>query len=99
YSDDLLHQSSLNTLSKNDKKITHLIRFESKNNGYSNLKFGLKKNIPNWVKMNNTNDDTHIKDQLTRTFGFEYFFTGIFESYSNSTKNNYYKTFELTINN
>jgi len=97
--DNNLHQSSLNVLSRNNQKITHLIRFEAMTDGYTDLSFSLLKNIPAWVAQSATTDDRDIHHQLNTTFGFDYLFKGIFESYQNAAKTPYYKTFDLKLKN
>jgi hypothetical protein len=75
-----LKPTSLAMLSNNNKKPTHIITFYATSKNYSNLKFVLKNQIPSWVNLTNTEDDSNQNNNKNKTFGFKYLIKGISEA-------------------
>lgn len=81
-----------------DKNFTHAIIFQAEGMVSEDLKFSLKKSIPNWIKTAHSSDDQKIhSDSLeqTKTFGFGHLVQGVSRAYELQNGNDEY--FKLTI--
>lgn len=78
--------------------LTHEI-VVSTNQYPTDLIVGVKRDIPQWVKMSSSTDDTSINEsdeETTKTFGLEYFVTGISDAYREASPNKDFST-ELNV--
>jgi len=91
YNPKLLKPASVNLITKSGKQPTHIINFLATSANYSDLEFGLKNEIPQWVYASSTNDDTNIKNLGSKTFGFKYLVEGINEAHQTDSAANYFK--------
>jgi hypothetical protein len=89
-----------NKLSKKDlvkidkTNVTHLLTVSTTNKyTIQDFKLELSNKIPDWVKLNNDEDDTDILSDLDRTFGFEYLVQGVKRGYEeqNPNHNSYFE--------
>lgn len=94
---NMVKPNALKKLDQTNITPTHILVFESTSNKYNDLVFALKKNVPEWVYIGNTNDDSDIKANPAQTFGLKYLVEGIFEAYQNSSSNKNYITFTINI--
>lgn len=68
---------------------THIIILTANTNAVSDLSFVLKKQIPQWITKSNTENDTDTeKINDGKTFGLNYWITGISEAYETIYPNN-----------
>lgn len=90
------------TVNANDKnrianaKPTHIIVLEAKTKLVSDVSFVLNKQMPQWIADSSTEDDTSQDKTTGKTFGLNYWVTGISEAYQTIYPNNKY-FFECTI--
>jgi len=77
-------------------KPTHIILLKAKSKAVSNLSFALKKQMPQWIREKNTEDDTRPNELRDKTFGLTYWVEGIAEAYKTIYPNNKYY-FQCTI--
>jgi len=75
---------------------THIIVMTAKTKAVSDISFVLKKQMPQWIKDSNTEDDTCKSKLENKTFGLYYWITGISEAYETIYPNNKY-FFECSI--
>ena len=82
-------------------KTTHVLVFSTTDRNYPDLRFSLKRQVPDWVAQTHTDDDSQIKtdDALhAQTFGFRYLVAGIEEAYRSVFGQNPYFTLEVSVN-
>ncbi|KOS04808.1 hypothetical protein AM493_01175 [Flavobacterium akiainvivens] len=98
YNDKQVKPASVNLIKKSSTPPTHIVHFAATKPVYTNVTFGLKREIPNWVTNTHTVNDT-IPAQFSNntTFGFKYLVEGINEAINKNTSNNYF-TITITIN-
>lgn len=76
---------------------THVVILTAKTKAVSDVTFELKKQMPQWITKNNTEDDTNLSNSKDgKTFGLYYWITGISEAYETIYPNNK-NFFECTI--
>jgi len=95
-----IHASDLRKIQGNG--FTHVAIFKVDGLLSEDLQFSLKKNIPTWVSVVNSNDDRGIKiDSLekTKTFGFSSLVIGVSEAYKQKTGGNEYFKIKIPVNN
>ncbi len=81
-----------------NKTFTHAILFKAEGRVSEDLKFALKKRIPNWIKRANSEDDRQIRNdslEQTKTFGFGHLVEGVSKAYIQQSGNDEY--FNITI--
>ncbi|MDR0560666.1 MAG: hypothetical protein LBG92_10895 [Prevotellaceae bacterium] len=79
-----------------DSKPTHIIVLEAKTKLVSDVSFVLNKQMPQWIADSSTEDDTLQEKTAGKTFGLNYWVTGIAEAYQIIYPDNKY-FFECTI--
>jgi hypothetical protein len=75
---------------------THIIVLEAKTKAVSGVSFVLNKQMPQWIAESSTEDDTSKEKTKGKTFGLNYWVTGIAEAYQTIYPDNKY-FFECTI--
>ena len=76
-----------------NKKFSHAILFEAEGMVSEDLKFALKKRIPDWIKRANSDDDRQIRNdnlEQTKTFGFGHLVEGVSKAYIQQNGNDEY---------
>lgn len=77
-------------------KPTHIIVLEAKTKGVNDVTLVLNKQMPQWIAESSTEDDTSQSRTEGKTFGLNYWLTGIAEAYQTIYPDNKY-FFECTI--
>jgi hypothetical protein len=98
YNPKLLKPASVNLINKSGKKPKHIINFLATSANYSDLEFGLRNEIPQWVYATSINDDTKVKTLGAKTFGFKYLIEGINEAHQTDADTNRYFKINIKIN-
>ena len=62
-------------------RLTHVIRLRAKTRAANNVDFALKKQMPEWIEVFNSEDDTRRENLINKTFGLKYWVEGIAKSY------------------
>ena len=77
---------------------THLISVHTRKSPYCELKVSLRNVDPPWIVDTNSNDETNIKSDTSKTFGFRFLTNAISEAYSykNKEKNITNFSFDIT---
>lgn len=78
---------------------SHIIKISTSNLNPSSFTLRMKRELPEWIKVSSSIDDTNIDSDLEeqkKTFGLEYFVTGIKDAYDKGVEN--YFEINITIN-
>lgn len=78
---------------------SHIIKISTSNLNPSSFTLRMKRELPEWIKVSSSIDDTNIDSDIEeqkKTFGLEYFVTGIKDAYDKGVEN--YFEINITIN-
>lgn len=81
-----------------DKAITHVITLLTEMHPVGELKIQLANNLPQWIKLTNTEEDSNIRGDSLHTYGFQYLLGGVVRAYQSQSSSIDYFQLEITVN-
>lgn len=76
---------------------THLISVQTRQSPFGEVEVCLKNQVPQWIETTNSMDESNIKGDPNRTFGFKFLTEGISDAYAHINKNTPFAKFKIII--